>query len=275
MDKTEKIGQSLIQHGKDSDRIYLMKLHPSDAPSIIQVLFDLAHRHEYTKIVAKIPAIYYPSFLSADFQIEASVPGFYDGNENALFLGYYLDPNRRNFKIKPVQSLGEILISEIRPPSNELPKEYSFRVLTQVDTLEMTSVFKTVFKSYPFQIFEQNYLKETMQNGVIYFGAFKNGRLKGISSAETDVANRNAEMTDFAVLPQARGKKLALHLLNHMQTYLKDCSYKTLYTIARLHSPSMNKTFMNMHYKYAGTLINNTQISGGIESMNVWYKNIL
>jgi hypothetical protein len=59
-----------------------------------------------------------------------------------------------------------------------------------------------------------------------------------------------------------------------MEAYLLDKGFKTLYTIARLKSLPMNKTFLISHYRYAGTLTNNTQIAGRIESMNVWYKNV-
>lgn len=34
----------------------------------------------------------------------------------------------------------------------------------------------------------------------------------------------------------------------------------------------MNVTFSKLNYNYGGTLINNTNISGDLESMNVWYK---
>jgi hypothetical protein len=34
----------------------------------------------------------------------------------------------------------------------------------------------------------------------------------------------------------------------------------------------MNITFAKQRYALAGTLINNTDISGSLESMNVWYK---
>ena len=37
-DKVEKIGSSLIQHGKFNDRIYLMKLNNADHPEILSRL---------------------------------------------------------------------------------------------------------------------------------------------------------------------------------------------------------------------------------------------
>lgn len=48
--------------------------------------------------------------------------------------------------------------------------------------------------------------------------------------------------------------------------------YKTAYTIARAYG--INITFAKSGYEYGGMLINNTQIAGGIESMNVWYKSL-
>jgi len=44
------------------------------------------------------------------------------------------------------------------------------------------------------------------------------------------------------------------------------------YTIARALSAGMNVTFARAGYDYGGTLTNNTNICGQIESMNVWYK---
>ena len=36
----------------------------------------------------------------------------------------------------------------------------------------------------------------------------------------------------------------------------------------------MNITFARQDYVLAGTLVNNTNISGSLESMNVWYKSL-
>ena len=49
---------------------------------------------------------------------------------------------------------------------------------------------------------------------------------------------------------------------------------KTAYSIARSLSPAMNITFVKNGYKYGGTLGNNTNIAGRIESMNIWYKHL-
>ena len=175
-----------------------------------------------------------------------------------------------------------ILISLLKMMQAPLTKKelvlsdtYQLSVLTEKDTTAMVGVFKAVFESYPFPVFDEGFLIHTMHEGTIYFGIFDGTDLIAISSAECDVKNKSAEMTDFAVLPAYRGKSLALILLNSMEKHLFASGYKTLFTIARLHAGSMNKTFFNAGYKYSGTLHRNTQIAGNIESMNVWYKQLI
>jgi len=48
----------------------------------------------------------------------------------------------------------------------------------------------------------------------------------------------------------------------------------TAYTIARAYSFGMNITFAERDYDFDGTLTNNTNISGRLESMNVWHKRL-
>jgi hypothetical protein len=57
-----------------------------------------------------------------------------------------------------------------------------------------------------------------------------------------------------------------------MEQTVKMKGIKTAYTIARATSPGINITFARKEYRFGGRLINNTNISGRIESMNIWYK---
>jgi putative beta-lysine N-acetyltransferase len=79
-------------------------------------------------------------------------------------------------------------------------------------------------------------------------------------------------MTDFATLPAYRGRGLATRLLGLMGCQAIESGVRVAYTIARAVSFGMNITFARHAYQYGGTLINNTQIAGSIESMNVWYR---
>jgi putative beta-lysine N-acetyltransferase len=113
-----------------------------------------------------------------------------------------------------------------------------------------------------------------MQDHIEYFGVEVDGRLTALASSEVDTVSKNAEMTDFATLPKYRGSNLSGHLLRHMENDMRSRDIKTAYTIARALSPGMNITFAKAGYTYGGRLINNTNIAGQIESMNVWYKSL-
>jgi hypothetical protein len=89
---------SVIQHGKHNNRIYLIRLGNSRVPSVIKKLDELAEKHLYSKIFAKIPEWAGRQFEGAGYKLEAKVPCFYDGQVGACFMGKYFDGQRE----KPV-----------------------------------------------------------------------------------------------------------------------------------------------------------------------------
>ncbi len=276
-DIVEKIGNNtLIQHGKLNDRIYLMKLHNNDQHDIINDLETLADRKGYSKIFCKIPAAYAPSFLAKGFITEAIIPKFYNFEEDAFFISKFTHKDRlAGLEKEKLLEFSKLLRTHTVAKSNyQLDSHFSYRLLKPEDASDIANIYKAVFKSYPFPIHEADYIEKTMKENIFYFGITHNQQLVAVSSAETDSGSGSCEMTDFATLPEYRGKKLAQILLNIMEDYILKKNYKTVYTIARLHSIPMNKTFFNAGYKYAGSLLMNTNIGGKIETMNVLYKHL-
>src|SRR3990167_5729454 len=113
----------------------------------------------------------------------------------------------------------------------------------------------------------------------IYFSIMRNNRIVALSSSEMDNNLQNAEMTDFATLPEYQGKGLAQYLLYKMEDEMRRRNVQLVYTISRAMSYEINILFAKMGYSYGGTLWNNTNISietvsNNNESMNVWYKDI-
>lgn len=186
--------------------------------------------------------------------------------------------NKRSHIAEDELKIFKSLLEKANPGEQKKYKNsvhYEIGSLGEEDASEITKIFKRVFETYPFPVHDPEYLVQTMkENGTRYFGVWDKEELIGVSTAEVDAKNKNAEMTDFAVLPEYRGQKLAFRLLMKMEVEMKIDNIKTVYTIARLKEPGMNKTFLNSGYKYTGTLINNTNISGSIESMNVLYKHL-
>ncbi|RDU24442.1 putative beta-lysine N-acetyltransferase [Anaerosacchariphilus polymeriproducens] len=276
-DVIQKIGNSIVHHGKQSNRIYLMSLDSSDTPSIVDRLNEYAQKENYTKIIAKVPSSAKDTFLKNEYKEEAMVPNFYHGKEDGLFLVKYLDENRAVNQLEEqcdhILKLAES--KEVLKEGIPLEKDFCCRKAEESDIEDMVEVYKKVFKTYPFPIYDKKYIAETMKDNVIYLGIWFKEKLVAISSIEAAYKYSNAEMTDFAILEEYRGNGFAGYLLNEMEKILKDLGIKMAYTIARATSAGMNMTFSKHGYLYSGTLINNTNIAGQIESMNVWYKLII
>lgn len=276
-DRIEKFNKSTIQHGKNNNRIYLMKLSREDEGIILSKLDQLADQEGYTKIVAKVPDWARQMFTGHGYQRECSIPDFYNGEGAVHFMSRFVSPQRGFLSPDLLQLMNtNISIANAKKYDKKnisLPDGFSIRLLDEGDIESLVALYKAVFKAYPFPIFDSNYIKTTMVDHIQYFGIFKHGILCAASSAEIDYDSENAEMTDFARYPdRSAGLNLSYLLLRYMEEELKAQNIKTYYTIARAYSVGMNTTFSRMNYTFAGTLINNTLISDGIESMNVWYK---
>ncbi|MDD2401817.1 MAG: putative beta-lysine N-acetyltransferase [Clostridia bacterium] len=273
-DKIIKLGESILQHGKFNNRVYLMKLSKTDFPTIIDQTKNLAKKNGYTKVFAKVPKWAKSAFTDDGYVTEAIIPNFFAGEEDACFMSYYFDKLRtiQKSKLESEQIIG---CAQKTQPINQplkLTSNFSHVVLMPNDAEEMASIYQTVFETYPFSIFDPEYIRQTMQENIVYFGIRDQGKLVAVSSCEMDKKSRNVEMTDFATLLEYRSKGLASFLLSEMEREMIKEEIITAYTIARSTSYGMNISFAKHRYQYCGTLINNTNISGSIESMNVWYK---
>ena len=278
-DRLEHLGRSLVQHGPENDRVYLMHLDMADYPVIVSEITAMAERHGYSKIFAKIPGKAAQMFLDSGFKCEARATRLFNiqGEEDdALFLGRFLSDDRSREQ-NPETIANVLQVAERKAADSQLEKlsgEFSLRPLTEDDTKEMARIYGMVFPTYPFPIHDPAFLQKCMRDNVRFVGAIKDGRTVALASAEIFADLGTAEMTDFATMPEYTGHKLAQYLLADLENRLRHQGITTAFTIARAVSYGMNITFARAGYSHAGTLVNNTNISGGIESMNVWHKSL-
>ncbi len=273
-DKVEEISGNLLQHGHHNDRIYLMRCAKDISCNFPMELIKMAKKYGYSKIFAKVPETQLAKYIAAGYSEEARVPQLYSGKEAVIFLGFYLDKKRMvepNIKVIEDVYKNAIIKQEQKTADTELPGNFKIRECVLTDIQDMAQIYKNIFPSYPFPIQHPDYLQNTMQDHVNYFCVETNGELAAICSAEIDHEHGCAEMTDFATPHKWRGHNLSYHLLRFMGCAMEQKSIHTTYTIARAVSYGMNITFSRCGYKFGGRLINNTNISGQIESMNVWY----
>lgn len=279
-DTTINISNSKIQHGPKNNRIYLIHLQKEDMPKILDDLDSLANFYGYSKIFAKVPKASAKTFFEYGYISEAKISRFFNGTEDCIFMAKYMD-NKRNTEIdKDLNrkvldvALSKKLENSFKNNSVDynLPKEFSFKKAKPSDASKMAALYSKVFNSYPFPVSDPEYIKETMNDNVIYFGVWKGNDIVALSSCEMCLEDKNVEMTDFAVVPDYRGHKFAYFLLGEMEKEMRKREIKTAYTIARSTSYGMNSTFAKCGYSFKGRLIKNTQIGGDIEDMNVWSK---
>lgn len=274
-DKTQKIGKSLIQFGPNNNRIYLMKLHKEDRDDILKELDAIAHEHRLGKITAKIPDWALNRFELNGYIVEANLPQFYGPKTDGYFVAKFLDPARANLlpeeeqRIRQVKKLVKVS-SELL--NGELPRNMMIRRLNKKDINSLVNIYEQVFAVYPFPIFEKDFIIRSMHEDQVYYGVFEDGDLVAVSSADMNPANGDAEMTDFATLPEYRGQNLSYYLLKFMMEDLESADIHVFYTIARANSVGMNKTFKRLGFKYYGTLIHNTLIGSTIENMHIWSR---
>ncbi|OIO61095.1 MAG: putative beta-lysine N-acetyltransferase [Candidatus Marinimicrobia bacterium CG1_02_48_14] len=271
-DSIDTLRHSKIQHGAENDRIYLMHLDPRALPEILSDLDLLAEKNRYGKIFAKVPDPFTREFQTQGYRIEARVPGFFKGETPAAFLAKYFKTERQ---LEPKADLAEQVLAAARLKAdsadvNKVP--FNFRLAEVNDAMEIADVYREVFKTYPFPIHNPRYIAKTMQENFLYFTLWENESLVAVASCEMDYSEKNVEMTDFATRPKYRGQGTAVYLLERMDQMMPQHGMKTAFTIARSYSFGMNITFAKLGYEYGGTLTQNTNIAGSLESMNVWYK---
>jgi putative beta-lysine N-acetyltransferase len=257
-----------------NSRIQVLHYHARDPRAMVLGLLSEARRRGFGKIFLKAPDFDREPLEAVGMVGEATIAGYFSG-QPAFVMSLFVREDRME---QPFAAEQEEILSAIRsrtadPSLPELPPDYAMTVATPADAGDLARLYGAVFASYPFPITDPEYLRSTMESHVVYrIIRDGDGDLVAAASAETCRTFANAEMTDFATLPNQRGLGLAQHLLAALEGDMLGWSIPNLYTIARARSAGMNRVFYNRGYELTGTLVNNCHIAGRFEDMHVWCK---
>lgn len=267
-------GGSVYQHGPYNNRIYLMKISSEDVPDIIPLFEKISKEYGYSKIFVKIPVSAQTEFLQQGYRVEARIPGLYNGIEDGIFMAKYPDERRSlGVDLDTIRSIiRESIQRAEKRRKSALPQGYVLAQCMAEDADAIAGLYGKTYESYPFPIMDPGYIRETMKENFRYYSIRKDQELVAVASTEIHMQESNVEMTDFATDTRYTGMNLAGHLLEWMEREMRTEGIRMAYTIARAHSYPINITFARAGYRYGGTLLNNTNICGSFESMNVWYK---
>ena len=272
-DAMETIGSSLVQHGPGHDRAYLMQLHPTDAPEIVEILERLACSRGYSKICAKVPAWEAGRFVAAGYHMEATIPYFYPEGGSACFMAKYFSAERKQER-QPVL-LRKILLAakaQQRVAAPRLPAQFELRAAGAGDAAEMAALYREIAAAQPSPLNDTASVRAALEEGAVFYGVWQGGSMVALSGARIDLATSSAELTEFAILPKHRGHGLFLHLLQQVEEKLSTLGVRSVFCIARAYSFDANITLAGNGYGFGGTLTNNISSYGGMESANVWHK---
>ena len=257
-----------------NQRIQVLDYRFQDARAFVEALRRRAEASGFGKVFMKSRAGDTPALETAGMEREATIPAYF-GGEDADVVALFVDPSRRESPHldEERQILEKVRSAPRQPDPPPLPTDHQSLTATPEDAEELAALYAEVFVSYPYPIQDPSYLVDTMRSHVVYrIVRDERNRVVAAASGETDPDHGNAEMTDFATLPDQRRKGLALHLLAGLEEEMERKGIEHLYTIARARSFGMTRVFYNRGYRFTGTLVNNCHISGGFEDMHVWCR---
>lgn len=278
-DTVQQIEGAILHHGEMHNRVYLMRSEQNNWDSLALKMKDLAREKNYGKILGRVPEEAKKIFQSNGYQVEAEIPGMYNGEKTGYFLADYLEKERSycsEKELKTIESVKSIALAANSTSEDSyfaLPSSLNVRKLTKNDLLAIVHLHENAFKKYPFPINKVEYLLELVEQNYRFYGLFQQEELLVSAILKIHEEESNVEIVDFATHPDYNGQNLSYYLVQEIKKDMDKSDYKTIYSLVRATSYGLNITFSKHGFSLGGTLLNNTVIRDNMESMNVWYSN--
>jgi putative beta-lysine N-acetyltransferase len=257
-------------------RLKVVHYDATDYTEMIRRLAWLAESNDFDKIFVKAGSDDFQKFLSHGYMMEGVLRYYFRG-EDAYVLSRFSSTSRvQNDDLVEEAQLVEDLIYNSEPAADlrPLPEGVDLVRARKSDIPALVSIYRSVFETYPSPLTSADFIKSTMERDVFYRMATKSGEALAVASADVDRKHSNAEMTDCATFPHARGQGLMQHILLALENDLREQEIMTAYTLARAGSVGMNRVFFRLGYEFSGRLVNNCDIFGQFEDMNIWVKRL-
>lgn len=247
----------------------------NDFSTIQMALIDLAKENECDKLIFYAKPQEREWLEATKCDREGKIDGFFQG-EDAHIYSFFLKSERN----QPVDWAQEEKVMQIVDQDNKivqedsLPNEYIMRSATEEDAQEMAKLYGEVFETYPTALDDPNFIKEMMNDHVYFTIVEYNDKLISACSADLFPKFNAAEMTDCATLPEHRGQGLLSQQFIHLEKKMERQGVQTLFSYSRAVSIGMNLINARHGFAFGGRMIQNSNISGRFEDMNIWVKSI-
>ncbi|MBW7876875.1 MAG: putative beta-lysine N-acetyltransferase [Candidatus Cloacimonetes bacterium] len=256
-------------------RLKIVDYEAKDYRAMLLRMAWLADQNGFTKIFVKAVHEDFQQFLSHGYMMEGLIKYYFQGQDAYILSRFSSQKRVRSDSLIEEAKMVEKLVynAPVRDPRT-LPAEFRIVQAKEQDIPDLVVIYRQVFETYPSPLTNPDYIKASMERNVIYRLAYLGDRAVAAASAEMDLKHSNAEMTDCATIPEVQGKGLMQHLLMALEKDLVDYKVHSAYTLARAVSFGMNRVFFRLGYEFCGRLINNCDIFGQFEDMNIWVKRL-
>jgi beta-lysine N6-acetyltransferase len=243
--------------------------------AMLKRLAYLADHNDFDKIFVKAGKEDFQQFLSHGYTMEGVLRYYFRG-EDAYVLSRFSSSERAQSEqlLEEAQLIEKLIYKSKSGGTHTLPSECRVVKATKDDISDLVAIYRGVFETYPSPLTNPDYVQATMKRNVLYRMVKHGDKALAAASAELNHKHSNAEMTDCATAPEAQGRGLMQHLLVALEDDLRGEGIDTAYTLARGLSYGMNRAFFRLGYEFSGRLINNCDIFGQYEDMNIWVKRL-
>lgn len=255
-------------------RLKILDYEARDYRAMVERVNWLAAENDLEKIFWKAGEEDWRKFLSFGYQLEGILKYYFKGEDAYVMSKFRTQERLQSDELIAECELIETLMRRPQvydPPA--MPEGYELVLATREHIPQLVELYRRIFKTYPSPLTHPDYLLQTMERNVLYRAVLNGeGDVVSAASAEMDFKHKNAELTDCATDPGERGKGLMYHLLHRLEEDLREREIITAYTLARGTSFGMNLVFYRLGHEFCGRLINNCDIYGQFEDMNIWVK---
>ncbi|MDQ2085187.1 putative beta-lysine N-acetyltransferase [Herbivorax sp. ANBcel31] len=241
----------------------------------VSELKELAKEKKCDKIILYVKKNERKLIDQNEFHKEGFIKGFFNG-DTAYIYSLFCNPKRKtHVSLLEEQNVLKIVAGDNKTIQDvSMPQGYTMRRAAETDVFQMAKLYTEVFKTYPTPMNDPDYIIEAMNNHVYFTVIEKDGEIISACSADVLPEFEAAELTDCSTLPLYRGKGLLTSQFFYLIDFMKKKNIKTVFSYSRAVSVGMNLINKRFGFKYGGRLIQNSNISGRLETMNIWYKNI-
>jgi beta-lysine N6-acetyltransferase len=257
-------------------RLKVVSYEAEDYGAMLKRLAYLAESNDFDKIFLKAGRDDFQQFLSHGYMMEGVLRYYFKGDD-AYVLSRFSSAERVQSEqlLEEAQLIEKLIYESGERREHQLPTECRVIRAGIADIPDLVGIYRCVFETYPSPLTNPDYVEATMKRNVIYRLVKHGGQALAAASAEMNHKHSNAEMTDCATIPEAQGRGLVQLLLLELEGDLRAQGICSAYTLARGLSYGMNRAFFRLGYEFSGRLINNCDIFGQFEDMNIWVKRLI